>query len=100
MTLQQSISHKINASWMGKPLDVLIESHADGWSVGRSFRDAPEIDGLVFVEGELPLGQFAQVQVVAAEPYDLCARASLPGRSRRTRTSLSPLRVATPAEPK
>lgn len=100
MTLQQSISHKINAYWMGKPLDVLIESHADGWSVGRSFRDAPEIDGLVFVEGELPLGQFAQVQVVAAEPYDLYARASLPSRSRRTRTSLSPLRVATPAEPK
>lgn len=100
MTLQQSISHKINASWIGKPLDVLVESHADGWSVGRSFRDAPEIDGLVFVEGELPLGQLAQAHVVAAEPYDLYARTSLARSSRRARSSLSPLRVAMPIEPR
>ena len=49
--LQQEISHDINLRFVGKTLDVLIEGvQEDGMMVGRSYRDAPEIDGLVFVK--------------------------------------------------
>ena len=50
MELQQSISLQINQSYVGKTLDVLIEGYDNGISIGRSYRDAPEIDGMVLVE--------------------------------------------------
>ncbi len=56
---------------MGKTLPVLVEGHGDGLSVGRSFRDAPEIDGLVIVPGELPLGAIVPVNIDGAMTYDL-----------------------------
>jgi ribosomal protein S12 methylthiotransferase len=71
MTLQQAISLERNQSWMGRTLPVLIEGHGDGISLGRSYRDAPEIDGLVFVEGEIPTGEMLPVQITGALPYDL-----------------------------
>ena len=40
-------------------------------SVGRSYRDAPEIDGLVLVEGELPEDEMALVRITGALEYDL-----------------------------
>ena len=54
METQQTISHQINQSFVGKMVDVLVEGTGDGLSVGRSYRDAPEIDGMVIVEGDLP----------------------------------------------
>jgi len=57
MALQQPISLAKNQALVGQMLPVLIEGHGDGVSVGRSYRDAPEIDGLVIVPGELPLGE-------------------------------------------
>ena len=48
---------QINQSYVGKTLDVLVEGFDNGISVGRSYRDAPEIDGLVFIEGKLEIGQ-------------------------------------------
>jgi len=50
---------------------VLIEGVGDGISVGRSYRDAPEVDGLVLIEQELTVGRFYQVEIIAAEEYDL-----------------------------
>jgi ribosomal protein S12 methylthiotransferase len=71
MALQQDISLERNQSFMGKTMDVLFEGQGDGLSMGRSYRDAPEIDGLVIVEGNAPLGELLPVRITGAMPYDL-----------------------------
>jgi ribosomal protein S12 methylthiotransferase len=71
MALQQRISLERNQSFMGKTLDVLFEGQGDGLSMGRSYRDAPEIDGLVIVEGDAPLGELLPVRITGALAYDL-----------------------------
>jgi ribosomal protein S12 methylthiotransferase len=71
MTLQESISLKKNQLFIGKTLDVLIEGFGDGISVGRSYRDAPEIDGLVIVEEKLKTGEIIPVQITDALAHDL-----------------------------
>jgi ribosomal protein S12 methylthiotransferase len=71
MTLQQSISLRKNETFVGQELEVLIEGVGDGISVGRSYRDAPEVDGMVLVEGELPVGEFCCVKIRTALEYDL-----------------------------
>ncbi|HLB50019.1 MAG TPA: hypothetical protein VJL59_23610, partial [Anaerolineales bacterium] len=40
-------------------------------SLGRSYRDAPEIDGMVIVEGDLPVGEMVPVRITGAMAYDL-----------------------------
>jgi ribosomal protein S12 methylthiotransferase len=83
MTLQQSISLEANQAFVGQTLDVLIEAHGEledhdeKIAIGRSYRDAPEIDGLVFVEShpadkKLPsVGEIVPVQITGALTYDL-----------------------------
>ncbi|HSB67064.1 MAG TPA: 30S ribosomal protein S12 methylthiotransferase RimO [Anaerolineales bacterium] len=71
MALQQAISLERNQRFMGKTLDVLFEGYGDEVSVGRSYRDAPEIDGLVIVEGSAPLGEIMPVRITGALTYDL-----------------------------
>lgn len=84
MALQQGISLAKNQTFIGKTLDVLVEGHGadetnrrratrDTISLGRSYRDAPEIDGYVLVEGELPIGQIVPVRITGATTYDLMA---------------------------
>ncbi len=73
MAHQQRISLEKNQAWVGRTLEVLIEGvdAESGISVGRSFRDAPEIDGLVLVEGVLPVGSMVPVRITQALVYDL-----------------------------
>jgi ribosomal protein S12 methylthiotransferase len=71
MAIQQDISLERNQQLMGKTLDVLFEGQGDGLSMGRSYRDAPEIDGLVIVEGDAPVGELLPVRISGAMPYDL-----------------------------
>lgn len=67
MALQQDISLEINQTFVGKTLPVLIEGKQqtagskpdEGLWIGRSYRDAPEIDGLVLVEQAASTPQFA-----------------------------------------
>ena len=84
MELQQGISLAKNQAFVGKTLDILVEGHGvgededgeptgDTLSLGRSYRDAPEIDGYVIVEGELPPGEIVPVRVTGATHYDLFA---------------------------
>ncbi|HEX9028999.1 MAG TPA: 30S ribosomal protein S12 methylthiotransferase RimO, partial [Anaerolineales bacterium] len=73
MELQQPISLERNQAFVGRKLEVLVEGSGDGLSLGRSYRDAPEIDGMVIVEGESPAGTFAPVRITGAMPYDLSA---------------------------
>lgn len=71
MALQQQISLEKNQEQVGKTLPVLVEGYGDGVSIGRSYRDAPEIDGMVFVPGELPVGEIVPVHIDGAMVYDL-----------------------------
>jgi len=71
MERQQAISLQINQSYVGKTMDVLVEGFDNGISVGRSYRDAPEIDGLVLVEGRLEPGRIVPVRITGAMAYDL-----------------------------
>ncbi len=77
MVLQQGISLAKNQALVGRTLDVLIEGQgqvegtSDMISLGRSYRDAPEIDGMVIVEGEVPVGEMVPVQITGAMVYDV-----------------------------
>ena len=71
MRLQQQISLEKNQALVGKKLDVLVEGYGDGISVGRSYHSAPEVDGLVIVPGELPLGEIVPIMIDGAMAYDL-----------------------------
>jgi ribosomal protein S12 methylthiotransferase len=71
MALQQEISLGINRAQVGRTLDVLVEGQGDGLSVGRSYRDAPEIDGLVLLPGDIPVGDMVPVRITGAMEYDL-----------------------------
>lgn len=71
MAVQQHISLAKNQVLVGRMLDVLVEGQEEGLSVGRSYRDAPEVDGLVLVQAELPVGQIIPVRITAALEYDL-----------------------------
>lgn len=71
MELQQGISLQINQSFVGKTLDVLIEGRDGEIAIGRSYRDAPEIDGMVFVEGKAKMGEIVPVRITGAMAYDL-----------------------------
>ena len=73
MALQQPISLKKNQAEVGKVVNVLIEQEnpETGELVGRSARFSPEVDGLVYVEGQARLGSIVPVRITDAEPYDL-----------------------------
>jgi ribosomal protein S12 methylthiotransferase len=83
MTAQQSISLSINQSLIRATMDVLIEGHGEvegsheQIAVGRTYRDAPEIDGLVFVEGNPPVGDIVPVTINGAMVYDLTGTVKL-----------------------
>jgi ribosomal protein S12 methylthiotransferase len=77
MIAQQGISLAKNQAQIGKTLQVLIEGKGEVegsgeiLSLGRSYRDAPEIDGMVIVEGALPEGEIVPVTITGAMVYDL-----------------------------
>ncbi len=73
MTIQQRISYRKNQQLVGKEMEILVEGYGNGLSVGRSYRDAPEIDGLVLVEGKIPPGEMITVRIIKALEYDLIA---------------------------
>lgn len=86
MVLQQSISLARHRALVGQVIPVLIEGigELEGSamrdpavgcvncvSIGRTYRDAPEVDGVVIVEGELPPGRIVPVRITGASEYDL-----------------------------
>lgn len=83
MLLQQGISLENNQALVGRTLDILIEGHGEvegsgePIAIGRSYRDAPEIDGIVFVDGHPPVGEIVPVQIDGAMTYDLTGRVTL-----------------------
>jgi ribosomal protein S12 methylthiotransferase len=71
MELQQGVSLARNRQMIGRTLDVLVEGSGEALSVGRSYRDAPEVDGLVLVREELSMGEIVPVLITGAMEYDL-----------------------------
>jgi ribosomal protein S12 methylthiotransferase len=73
MALQQPISLKKNQAEIGKTVNVLIEQEnpETGELVGRSARFAPEVDGVVYVQGVASLGTLVPVTITDADVYDL-----------------------------
>jgi ribosomal protein S12 methylthiotransferase len=55
-------------------LDVLVEGAEQAITVGRSYRDAPEIDGYVLMDGEWAVGQMLRARIERAMAYDLQGR--------------------------
>jgi ribosomal protein S12 methylthiotransferase len=73
MERQQPISYRKNAALIGREFDVLVEGRRGDLTVARSWRDAPEIDGVVLVRdaADAAPGSFLRTRVVEARPYDL-----------------------------
>ncbi len=73
MQVQQPISLRRNQAEVGKVVDVLLEQENPhtGELVGRSARFAPEVDGLVYLQGQARLGTIVPAKITAADVYDL-----------------------------
>lgn len=75
MELQQEISLDKNETFVGNIMQVIIEGYSsdDDVYVGRTYRDAPGVDGLVFVncDYELMSGQIVDVRINEVGPYDM-----------------------------
>ncbi len=73
MEVQQSISWQQNQKSVGQVVDVLIEQEnpQTGELIGRSARFSPEVDGLVYAQGEARLGSIVPVKITDADIYDL-----------------------------
>ena len=106
MEAQRRISREWGAAWVGRPLRVLVERETDAcqlpkaelrsWEhglvrsrarqslklagrvcLGRSEADAPDIDGRVYIRGQLPVGNFAVVRITGHSDYDLIGEAGV-----------------------
>jgi ribosomal protein S12 methylthiotransferase len=69
MALQKEIASEVSARQIGQTLKVLVEEPG----VARGEADAPDIDGRVYVRGDLPAGEFAKVKITGHRNYDLLA---------------------------
>ena len=77
MSLQQKISHEINANKIGKTLKVLIDRGDKNNYFGRTEYDSPEVDNEVIIpvkSSHLRIGEFYDVQITGAREYDLIGK--------------------------
>ena len=79
MEIQKEISLKKNKSFVGKKLKVLVETREGEYYVGRTYRDAPEVDGEILIplnDEKIILGKFYTVEVFDYNEYDLFGKFS------------------------
>jgi ribosomal protein S12 methylthiotransferase len=103
MAAQHKVAVAVSEGFVGRTIKVLVEGEADAkqlqtasvssWEhgliretdehtrqikghyfIGRGEADAPDIDGRVFIRGQLPMGEFAQVKIIGHTDYDLIAQ--------------------------
>ncbi|MEO1146634.1 MAG: 30S ribosomal protein S12 methylthiotransferase RimO [Cyanobacteria bacterium J06638_22] len=76
MAAQQPISFRRNHAEVGKVVDVLVEQEnpSTGVKIGRSARFSPDVDGLVYIQGNVRLGAMVPVLIEEADLYDLHGR--------------------------
>ena len=74
MGIQKEISLEKNKDLVGKRLSVLLENKENDYFIGRSYRDAPEIDGEILIPGNndnLDFGKFYTAEIFDCNEYDL-----------------------------
>ena len=73
METQQTISRARNARRIGSETEVLIEGFDGARAYGRSYAEAPDVDGKVYLEGAepLPAGSYVRARLTRAEEYDM-----------------------------
>ncbi len=76
MAAQEEIALSLNQELVGQTLRVLIERHENGNSIGRTQWDSPEVDPEVIIRNAtLPIGEFAEVNIEEALPFELLGSA-------------------------
>jgi len=76
MSIQREISEEMNQRWLGKEIEVLVdEAQGERVYLGRTYADAPEVDGQVFLNSRAPLhpGRMVRARVTDTTEYDLVA---------------------------
>lgn len=100
MEAQQRIAFAFNEGLVGREMEILIdaaEPSEPGVWVGRTYADAPDVDGLVYVRGSgLQPGDLISATVSAARGYDLEARAGSRPPSRKKRRPRGRLKPSNP----
>lgn len=74
MSIQEMISAEIQASFVGRDLDVIVDSVASGRAEGRSYREAPEVDGVIDIDlrgADAAPGDRMRVTITGASEHDL-----------------------------
>ena len=75
MELQSAVSEEVNREWIGKTFKVLIDRKEEGYYIGRTEHDSPEVDPEVLIEEEnskaLKTGEFYNIEITGADEYDL-----------------------------
>jgi ribosomal protein S12 methylthiotransferase len=71
--VQDDITAEANAGTVGSTLAILVDQVEDGQAVGRSYREAPEIDGVILLDSGQP-GDWVTADVVGTYGTDLTAR--------------------------
>ena len=77
MEIQRKISLQKNESLVGKELNVIIDRLEGDYFIGRSEKDAPEVDGEVLIEGgenHLEIGNIYSTEIIDCNDYDLFAK--------------------------
>lgn len=79
MSAQRQIAAGENAKFLNKTISVLVEEKQDGAYIGRSQGDAPEVDGVVYINTRqlLKIGKFVQVRITDTLEYDLVGEVKL-----------------------
>ena len=79
MFVQQPIAAQMSRRRVGRTYDVLIEDYSleDSLYFGRSYGEAPGVDGMIAVESDTPLriGMYYKVRILRADDYELLGRA-------------------------
>jgi ribosomal protein S12 methylthiotransferase len=103
MELQQPISLRKNQAMVGKMLDVLVEAEGETQAsrgkkgepllLGRSYREAPEVDGLVLIPGVRGVqpGEMLQVHINGAMEYDLVGEPLITEVFTSSKAAISPI---------
>lgn len=104
MAIQKPIAEAANERLVGQTLDVIVDSQGPGWGrsktwLGRTFADAPDVDGVVLVQGRnlLP-GDLVLCRIERTDGYDLIATA-LAEPDRPERPARKPRKTSGPGGP-
>lgn len=75
MELQSAVSEEVNRECIGKTFKVLIDRKEEGYYIGRTEHDSPEVDPEVLIEEKsdksLKIGEFYNIEITGADEYDL-----------------------------